>query len=151
MTDFGRILDEWDGMRSDHQNGSASNSSFEKMLEGYMPSSSDPGSPSRREDPQGPTRMRSGHPRAWPLDGRIDLHGMNSAEAESALRAFIDESLRTGRRKVLIVHGKGHHSKDEPVLKRLVRELLEVHPRAGMRGEAKARDGGSGATWVVLK
>ncbi|MEL3909025.1 MAG: Smr/MutS family protein [Treponemataceae bacterium] len=85
------------------------------------------------------------------IDDKIDLHGMTEKEAESALHSFFMQALSKGFKKVLIIHGKGNHSKDEPVLKKLVQRFIEKNPNAGRSGRAKAENGGSGATWVILK
>ena len=41
----------------------------------------------------------------------LDLHGFRAVEAESAVREFIDRASRDGLEKVLIIHGKGKHSR----------------------------------------
>jgi DNA-nicking Smr family endonuclease len=67
------------------------------------------------------------------------------------LRLFLDNCARRGFKKVLIVHGKGNHSADNPVMKQAVREFLESYPGAGRSGSADRASGGSGATWLILK
>src|SRR5438309_12131284 len=62
-----------------------------------------------------------------PLAGRIDLHGMSAAQAEAAVRSFID----TWRRRehgavVLIITGKGKGSPDGAVLRPAIRTLLKT-------------------------
>lgn len=86
-----------------------------------------------------------------PVDARLDLHGMTASEAEAALEAFFAEAVYRCYRKVLIIHGKGNHSKDEPVLKGVVQKFIEQNKHAGKSGKEKAGNGGSGATWVLLK
>ena len=81
----------------------------------------------------------------------LDLHGMNSREAERALNNFVLECRRRGIRKILIIHGKGHHSQGEPVLQRVVRRFLEKSPHTGASGPAERRHGGRGATWVIVR
>lgn len=88
---------------------------------------------------------------AMPIDARLDLHGLTSREAESALEAFFTAAERSGCRKVLVVHGRGLHSESEPVLASLVRRWLERRPSAGRSAYADASKGGNGATWVLLK
>ncbi len=99
---------------------------------------------------------RSGGPslrelEALPVDASVDLHGLRAAEAEERLEAFLRDSAAAGARKVLVVHGKGNHSPDEPVLKAVTRRVLERSPHAGRSGHADKAQGGSGATWVLLR
>ena len=91
-------------------------------------------------------RLRSMRPQA-----EIDLHGMTLEEAYGALITFFDDAVRREYQKVLIIHGKGNHSQNGPVLARFVQKFLETHIHAGETGHPKGRDGGSGSTWVILK
>jgi hypothetical protein len=86
-----------------------------------------------------------------PIDGTIDLHGMTVPDAIASLELFFCRAETSGWRKVLIVHGKGIHSKDGPILVDTVRRWLERRPSAGRSGPADAELGGGGATWVLLK
>ncbi len=81
----------------------------------------------------------------------LDLHGMTRDEAWTRLEAFFADAVSRSLRKVLIIHGKGSHSADEPVLARTVRTFLERHPRAGESGFSDRESGGHGSTWVILK
>ena len=91
-------------------------------------------------------RLRTMRPQA-----EIDLHGMTLEEAYSALVTFFDDAVRREYQKVLIIHGKGNHSQNGPVLARFVQKLLETNTHAGETGHPKGRDGGTGSTWVILK
>ncbi len=84
-------------------------------------------------------------------EAELDLHGLLSNEAEHALDAFFAECSRKGLRKVLIIHGKGIHSEDQPVLSSIVKSYVERSPLAGEHGAAAQKDGGRGAMWVILK
>jgi len=84
-------------------------------------------------------------------EGILDLHGRTVQEAEGRLSSFLDESSRMGLRKVLVIHGKGIHSRGEPVLGRAVRRMLESSPYTGEFGQASPREGGAGASWVILR
>jgi DNA-nicking Smr family endonuclease len=86
-----------------------------------------------------------------PPDVELDLHGKNAGEALGLLETFFDMAHRRGLEKVRIVHGKGKHSAGGPVLDKVCRDFLERCPYAGERGNSGNRDGGSGATWVLLK
>lgn len=91
-------------------------------------------------------RLRAMRPQA-----EIDLHGMTLEEAYGALVTFFDDAVRRDYQKVLIIHGKGNHSQNGPVLARFVQKFLETHAQAGETGHPKGRDGGTGSTWVILK
>lgn len=91
-------------------------------------------------------RLRTMRPQA-----EIDLHGMTLEQASDALLTFFEYAIRKDYQKILIIHGKGNHSKGEPILARFVQIFLETHAHAGETGHPKGRDGGTGSTWVLLK
>jgi DNA-nicking Smr family endonuclease len=88
------------------------------------------------------------------LDAHIDLHGFNVEKAKEAFDNFLKEAIRTGKKAVLIVHGRGLSSPEEPVLKTKVRGWLT---RGSWRKwivaftSARTCDGGAGATYVLLR
>jgi DNA-nicking Smr family endonuclease len=84
-------------------------------------------------------------------DASIDLHGLTRDEAWTTLEQFFETGQRQGYRKLEIIHGKGNHSQGEAVLKRTVRDFIERCSFAGESGHSSAANGGSGATWVLLK
>ncbi|MFO8063616.1 MAG: Smr/MutS family protein [Spirochaetia bacterium] len=118
---------------------------LESLLDQYPP---DPAFTSESEEH---SRLEKPHPRTLPIDDELDLHGMTVEEATAVTQRFIESSLAAGHRKVLIVHGKGLHSQDGGVLKQAIRRFLEKHPDTGAMGTPKQRDGGSGASWVMLR
>lgn len=94
-------------------------------------------------------RLRRGR---FPIEGRIDLHGMTQAEAHSALAGFVLRSWHERRRHVLVITGKGARGGgvlraavprwlDEPPLRPLVLALRHAQPQHG----------GEGALYVLLK
>lgn len=89
------------------------------------------------------------------VQGHLDLHGMIRAEAKVALEKFVLESRRGGKRCVLIVHGRGLHSKDQiPVLKESVQVWLSkgrVAKEVIAFATARPHDGGAGALYVLLR
>ncbi len=105
----------------------------------------------RGDDDSSTRRMTRREIDRMPIDATLDLHGMTTMEAEIALDSFFDRAVRNGCQKVLIVHGKGLHSKNEPVLASYVRLWLERQANAGRSGKADQADGGGGATWVLMK
>ncbi|MBI3185785.1 MAG: Smr/MutS family protein [Myxococcales bacterium] len=85
----------------------------------------------------------------------LDLHGLSRAEAKVALERFVQKARLDGHRSVLVVTGRGLHSKDQlPVLKagvqgwlsrgRLARQVLAF-------STARPQDGGAGALYVLLR
>ncbi|GHV81507.1 DNA mismatch repair protein MutS [Spirochaetia bacterium] len=84
-------------------------------------------------------------------DAELDLHGLTRDEAWTALEAFFRAGQQQELEKLLIIHGKGNHTEGEAVLQRTVRQYIEACPFAGESGHGNAAQGGSGATWVLLK
>jgi len=97
----------------------------------------------------------------YPIEARIDLHGMTQDDAHGALGDFIAAGARAGRRCVLVITGKGLRrlGDDRPggeigVLRSAVpRWLNEAPNRARILAFATAqpRDGGGGAFYVLLR
>lgn len=87
--------------------------------------------------------------------GHLDLHGMNREQARAAVEQFIVERKKYGHRCVLIVHGRGHNSKDQiPVLKVALKAWLErgrIAKSVMAFCTARPHDGGAGAMYVLLR
>lgn len=81
----------------------------------------------------------------------LDLHGLTGREAGEDLNRFIQSMRHRGLRKGLIIHGKGLHSAEGSILAPLVRGYLEKSAEIGEFGQATRKDGGSGATWFILR
>jgi len=81
----------------------------------------------------------------------LDLHGSTGPEARKEIEVFISSMRKRGLRKGLIIHGKGLHSKGQAILSSLVRDCLESSSEVGEFRRAEAKDGGSGATWFILR
>jgi DNA-nicking Smr family endonuclease len=96
--------------------------------------------------------LRAGH---YSIQAHLDLHGLTREEAKEELVRFVEDAHRRGLRTVLIVHGRGLHSKDQiPVLK----SGLQVWLSRGRVGRhvlaftsAQRCDGGAGAVYVLLR
>lgn len=83
---------------------------------------------------------------------RLDLHGLTVEEAKRQADRFLRESYQRGLLKVLIIHGKGHHSeRGKGVLKESIRLFLASHPLTGETGVPDREEGGEGAVWVTLR
>jgi DNA mismatch repair protein MutS2 len=97
--------------------------------------------------PQAPPRGGYAAPQSEePQAARLDVRGMERADAITALEQFLDRAVLHGSPQLEIVHGKG-----TGVLRRAVQDLLARHPdvaefRLGAHGE-----GGSGVTVVKLR
>ena len=99
--------------------------------------------------------MRSLRRGDFALQGRLDLHGMTQAQAKEAVDRFLSDSRRSGKRCVLIVHGRGLNSQDQiPVLKQQVKGWLSQKRLGSMVlafATARPQDGGAGAVYVLLR
>jgi DNA-nicking Smr family endonuclease len=97
-------------------------------------------------------KLRAGD---YAVQAHLDLHGLTSDEARVEVDAFLARARGDGRRCVLVVHGRGHNSKEGvPVLK----ERLQVWLTRGRIGRgvlafctARPADGGAGAVYVLLR
>ena len=94
----------------------------------------------------------------------IDLHGFSLEEANEFVETFINKSFKDGVRKLIIVTGKGLHSKNETdpfvskdlsILKYSVPEFIknnkELMSLINSIQDAEIEDGGSGAFYINLK
>ena len=94
-------------------------------------------------------RLRRGDYR---IESEIDLHGMTLAEAREALRGFLAAAAARRLHCLRIVHGKGLRSGARgPVLKNAVNSLLRRIDLVLAFTSAAMRDGGTGATLVLLR
>ena len=94
-------------------------------------------------------KLRKGY---FGLDASIDLHGLTSREAEYQLSRFLHLSIEEGCRCIHIVHGKGYRSSnDKPVLKNDINAWLRQHKNVQAFCSTPAKDGGTGAVFVLLK
>ena len=85
------------------------------------------------------------------VEDELDLHGLRGTEAAAALSAFLQRAVTDGRRCVRVIHGKGMRSGPRgPVLKQTVNTLLRRAGPVLAFTSARARDGGTGATLVLL-
>ncbi|MDR2516434.1 MAG: Smr/MutS family protein [Spirochaetaceae bacterium] len=175
--DFGEILDAWERRQKDKkQNRAVRKTPPDRSASRNLPKIPPPVSPQRAhplavwlsqnevydkdanggQDANGGMTFRGRSAekrrlRAKKSDDEIDLHGLTRDEAWDRLDAFFANARREGFEKLLIIHGKGNHSSGEAVLKRLVRAYLERSPYAAESGHGNAAEGGSGATWVLLR
>lgn len=87
----------------------------------------------------------------YSVQDEIDLHRMNAAEAEAAVRRFLQENLAQDRLCLRIVHGKGLRSGPEgPVLKQQVDLWLRHRNDVLAFASAPPNQGGTGAVLILL-
>lgn len=94
------------------------------------------------------------HQGEFAVQGHIDLHGFLPSDAGEVFDGFMKKALMKGWRTVLVIHGRGLSSPDEPVLKNKVVEWLQSHRwRKWVIAYSSARscDGGTGATYILLR
>jgi len=86
------------------------------------------------------------------IGAELDMHGMTAAMARSAVVNFIALCREQHIRCVRIIHGKGYGSGGSaPVLKNRINSWLRQHHDVLAFSSAQARDGGSGALYVLLR
>ncbi len=101
-----------------------------------------------------PITTKALHGGKYSIQAHIDLHGFTAHEAEQVFNDFMSEAIRNGKRAVLIVHGRGLSSPRKPVLKSKVHGWLSSGRwRKWVMAftSARACDGGTGATYVLLR
>ncbi len=115
-----------------------------KTFEEYM---KEKGDDEKRKETLTLSRLRT-----MPPQSTLDLHGYTVKEAESAVKAFLDECHANGLRKISIITGKGLHSEDGiGVLKATVQTILDESGLVSEKASAPLSAGGSGALWIILK
>ena len=97
-------------------------------------------------------RLRRGH---FPVDARLDLHGMVASEARARVELFLRAMRDRRERAVLVIHGKGEHS---PMGLGVLRGEISAWLSQGPSSEhvaafatARESDGGPGAVYVLLR
>ncbi len=148
--DFEQILKKWESQGNESDTSRKKRMAREEdWLESYSP----------REEHLAEKKQDSSRPASegrsiWhrrPHQDVLDLHGLTREESMKALDSFVQSMHRRGFRKGLIIHGKGLHSSDGAVLAPVVRDYLESSSEIGEFRKANRKDGGSGATWFILR
>ena len=94
----------------------------------------------------------------------IDLHGHSLNQANKVIQEFIYQAYKDKINKLIVVTGKGLHSKNEQdpyvskdlsILKHSVPEYIENNPELMKKiikiKDAEIEDGGSGAFYIFLR
>ncbi len=84
-------------------------------------------------------------------EARLDLHGLTIEKARQELIQFLHHQSTNNHRCVLIIHGKGGHQGAPPVIKNQINRWLPQFPNVLAFHSAQAKDGGTGALYVLLK
>lgn len=101
-----------------------------------------------------PEVARRLHQGDFSIQTHIDLHGFGAGDAQKAFDQFLKQAIMSGKRAVLVIHGRGLSSPVQPVLKTKVKEWLTSGPWQKWViafTSARACDGGTGATYVLLR
>lgn len=88
----------------------------------------------------------------YSIDARLDLHRMTVEQARDEVYAFIREAMACDLRMVMIVHGRGRHSRAQgAVLKSYLNRWLPLLDDVQAFASAQPQHGGVGATYVLLR
>jgi DNA-nicking Smr family endonuclease len=94
-------------------------------------------------------RLRRGQ---LPCEAKLDLHGLNIAEAQHEVARFLSWCGERGIRSVRIIHGKGYGSRERaPVLKSRLNHWLREQPEVLAFCSSRPEQGGTGAVNVLLR
>jgi DNA-nicking Smr family endonuclease len=147
--DFGDILDRWERSKFGGDPGVEKSGN---VMETWLNNNKvyDKDAEEGEESVQGQQHRRNKLRNSKP-DAILDIHGFTGEKAWLALDSFFAKAKENSFQKIRVIHGKGNHSQGEAVLRDTVREFIEKCPFAGESGYEKAPNGGSGATWVLLK
>lgn len=112
---------------------------------------------SHRLDPSGPVdldrrswlKLRRGH---YPIDARLDLHGLTQAEAHDRLVSFLAGAQARGNRCVLVITGRALRTGG--TLREMTPRWLDEAPnraRVLSFSPAQPQHGGEGALYVLVR
>lgn len=103
---------------------------------------------------RGPRRLKQGKKPHLDFGETIDLHGKTVAESLETLARVVTANWARGRRSVMVITGKGHHSKGGvSVVRRAVENWILTTGKRYVEAYADAPRafGGSGAFVIYLK
>ncbi len=150
--DFERILRQWESREQRRKRSEAQEPKrreLESLIDRYPPRLEEAESDSEDKERQAREQRAAG--RRLPVEAELDLHGYTIEQAARALEIFIADAYDAGMKKVLVIHGKGKHSSDKAVLPEFVRSFLQAHDAVGEIGTPKRTEGGTGATWAIVR
>ena len=86
------------------------------------------------------------------IEDKIDLHGYKLIDANNVLENFINQSIKDGKRLVLVITGKG--KEDEGTIKKNILSWLnnkKLRNKILAINSASRRHGGEGAFYILLR
>lgn len=81
-----------------------------------------------------------------PIEDSLDLHPFAPQDIPSVVEEYIEQCSQAGIYEIRLIHGRG-----KGIQRRIVRSLLEKHPKVSFLKDAPPELGGWGATVAVLK
>lgn len=103
-------------------------------------------------DKQADKKLKTGK---YPIDLRVDLHGLNLEDSYFKLKDTIDYAFEEGYRLILAITGKGSHSGEgRETIKSSLQSWLsqpELSSKIIKYVDANKKHGGSGAVYILLK
>ena len=103
-----------------------------------------------RRDEVSPVILRRLKRAQYAIEDELDLHLLAEKVAEDLLRRFLADARDAGHHCVRIVHGKGLHSPQGPVLKGLVERVLSRRADVLAYASAPPALGGTGVVIALL-
>ncbi len=86
------------------------------------------------------------------IDEILDLHGLQSKDAENEINSFLEYHYNKNTKYLLIIHGKGTKSMSKKApIKKLVEKLVIDSPHVLVASSACRNNGGRGATILLMK
>ena len=86
------------------------------------------------------------------IQNKIDLHGLNCAQAEERLFHFFKKAQLLGFKAVLVITGKGRSDDGFGVLRNFTLQWFKMHSEFVVAyAEADDKDGGQGAFYVHVR
>ncbi|MCM2680507.1 DNA endonuclease SmrA [Echinimonas agarilytica] len=92
-------------------------------------------------------KLRLGH---YDIHMTLDLHRHSVSDARLAVIRFVRQCLKQGERTAIIVHGIGHKSNPQAMLKSCINSWLPQLPNVLAFHSCNKLDGGLGAVYVML-
>ena len=93
-------------------------------------------------------KLRTGR---YDVEAKLDLHGLTVAQALSATLQFVNSSMSSHKRCLLISHGKGVKQEQPARLKNYLAAWLKNMPEVMAYYSALPNQGGTGAVLVLLR
>ena len=142
---FNKILDDWEKEKK-----KKNKKIMDKYLDKYLPDtiSMQQKKMDQKTDVKGKARAQRLKIKPQRI---LDLHGMRIEEAFKAVDRFLIECKKDGIKKVLIIHGKGRHSKEPFILAKKIKEYIQKNPLTGEYGIPQKKFGGRGALWILIR